>query len=80
MHVSPTAESFVAGTSQDDDTYILSLAAVGQSLADFLHRERGEGIAITRAVDGDACYTVIKVEENFLKLLDRSPVSHGCSI
>ena len=53
MHVAPGAESFVAGTGENDYADIVSLAADDEGFRHLRNRGRRKGVAHLRAVDGD---------------------------
>ena len=75
VHVAARAEGFVAGTGQHHYVDVLTFTAVQQGVAYFGCGGRGEGVAVTRAVDGYLGYSVIIVEKNILVFFDGFPFS-----
>jgi hypothetical protein len=75
VHISPAAEGFVACSGQNHYIDILALAAVIQGVADFRSGGGGERVAVTRTVDGDFRYSVVKVKQNILIFFDGFPFS-----
>ena len=74
-HISPAAEGFVTCSGQNHYIDILALAAVIQGVADFRSGGGGERVAVTRTVDGDFRYSVVKVKKNSLIFFDGFPFS-----
>ena len=69
VHISPAAEGFVACSGQNHYIDILALAAVIQGVADFRSGGGGERVAVTRTVDGDFRYSVVKSQTEYLDIL-----------
>src|SRR5690554_5281197 len=77
LHVLVTTgtKGLVTCSGEYHHAHFLHLAADAQCVAHLCGGSGGKGVAVARAVNGDACDTVVKIKQDILIFPDGSPFS-----